>query len=697
MLQKRLKVGTGLIFTLVCLTLFALSNVVYADSVDGVDAVSSEEGSVMESTTASEVSLPVQEDLTEEVLPEESVEETTERETEIIEQEINDQVDEPVSAEEGNNPDGELLETDSHNEGWKSENGSWYYYRNGKKLVNGWYVLKDFNGKEFKERLNIHGQAIDQIFEENGEFYYSQAGPLKGYYTGWLKANGFWYYYQPTGARATGWQLIKGEWYYFRDTGTMLEDTWAWVPIKDGKKYVWKYFNANGENVLQYFHSGGYRWLSQPGSQDGYVEGWYEMNDYTYYFREGSGTAAYGWQFIDDSWYYIRQSGTRIDGGWGFVPLINNKGAAWKYFEDNGSNLEMHYHENGYSYLSTAGPYEGYVRGWNTDEFGITSFYRMGSGSRTYGWQFIDGYWRYFKDSGALMKNAEFYIGDVKYYGDQDGVVWQNDKIITSKDLHYSSDEAVSYDRVSITMLDDGSYRYEYVNPITGLTTEFDPDSNTFLNGELLILDISSYQKPLQMDLDEISKQIDGVILRVGFTGYGTGSSLYYDDHFEYYYEEFTKRGVPIGGYWYSCADTQAEAVREANFMINKLNGKKFALPIYWDTEDAYHQQPLNATELTKVGQAFLDTLEQAGYYGGLYASSSWLRNELRMDEMDTEVWVAHYGVSKPSYTGDYGMWQYTSRGKLAGHDGELDLNLMYKNYMRIIQLLGLNGFHLPL
>ena len=199
------------------------------------------------------------------------------------------------------------------------------------------------------------------------------------------------------------------------------------------------------------------------------------------------------------------------------------------------------------------------------------------------------------------------------------------------------------------------------------------------------------------MDLDEISKQIDGVILRVGFTGYGTGSSLYYDDHFEYYYEEFTKRGVPIGGYWYSCADTQAEAVREANFMINKLNGKKFALPIYWDTEDAYHQQPLNATELTKVGQAFLDTLEQAGYYGGLYASSSWLRNELRMDEMDTEVWVAHYGVSKPSYTGDYGMWQYTSRGKLAGHDGELDLNLMYKNYMRIIQLLGLNGFHLPL
>lgn len=209
------------------------------------------------------------------------------------------------------------------------------------------------------------------------------------------------------------------------------------------------------------------------------------------------------------------------------------------------------------------------------------------------------------------------------------------------------------------------------------------------------VIDISSYQYSRDIDYDKLSEAISGAILRVGFTGYGTGNSYYKDDEFENHYRELKKRGVPIGAYWYSCADTVAEGTAEANACYEMgLKGKTFELPIYWDTEDNYHQRPASSETLTATGRAFCKRLEALGYYVGIYASSSWLYTELNMAALaDIDVWVAHYGVLKPSYTGAYGMWQYTSTGRLPGYNGGLDLNVMYQDYPAIIKKAGLNGF----
>lgn len=209
------------------------------------------------------------------------------------------------------------------------------------------------------------------------------------------------------------------------------------------------------------------------------------------------------------------------------------------------------------------------------------------------------------------------------------------------------------------------------------------------------VIDISAYQHSRDIDYDTLSAAISGAILRVGFTGYGTGNSYYKDDEFENHYRELKKRGVPIGAYWYSCADTVAEGTAEANACYEVgLKGKTFELPIYWDTEDNHHQRPASSETLTTTGRAFCKRLEALGYYVGIYASSSWLYTELNMAALaDIDVWVAHYGVSKPSYTGAYGMWQYTSTGRIPGYNGVLDLNVMYQDYPTIIKKAGLNGF----
>lgn len=209
------------------------------------------------------------------------------------------------------------------------------------------------------------------------------------------------------------------------------------------------------------------------------------------------------------------------------------------------------------------------------------------------------------------------------------------------------------------------------------------------------VIDISAYQHSRDIDYDKLSQAISGAILRVGFTGWGTGNSYHKDAEFENHYRELKKRGVPIGAYWYSCANTVTEGTAEANACYEMgLKGKTFELPIYWDTEDNHHQRPASSETLTATGRAFCKRLEALGYYAGIYASSSWLYTELNMAALaDIDVWVAHYGVSKPSYTGAFGMWQYTSTGRIPGYSGGLDLNVMYHDYPAIIKKAGLNGF----
>lgn len=207
------------------------------------------------------------------------------------------------------------------------------------------------------------------------------------------------------------------------------------------------------------------------------------------------------------------------------------------------------------------------------------------------------------------------------------------------------------------------------------------------------IIDISKYQDPKNINYDLLSKNIDGVILRLGYTGYGTGSSLNKDEHFERHYKEFKKRNIAIGAYYYSCADTEKDGLNEAKFVYDLIKNKEFDLPIYLDVEDEHHQKNQSKNILTKAVDTFLSYLENKGYYVGLYASSSWLNFRLDMNVLSKyTVWVAHYGVSKPSFNGKYDMWQYTSSGRLPGYNYDLDLNYLYKDFS-IIKKSGMNGY----
>ena len=213
-----------------------------------------------------------------------------------------------------------------------------------------------------------------------------------------------------------------------------------------------------------------------------------------------------------------------------------------------------------------------------------------------------------------------------------------------------------------------------------------------------IVIDVSSHQNPAAFNFAELKKHISGAILRVGRTFWGTGNSYGKDEQFEAFYKACKQPGIPVGAYWYSCADTTAEAMAEADKCFEwGLRGKQFELPVYFDTEDEHHQRKAAKGQLTRVAQAFLERLESRGYYVGIYASASWLNSKLDMDTLkDYDVWVAHYGVSKPAYNRPYGLWQYSSTARIAGYNGDLDASYMYRDYPKIIKAAGLNGYPKP-
>ena len=207
-------------------------------------------------------------------------------------------------------------------------------------------------------------------------------------------------------------------------------------------------------------------------------------------------------------------------------------------------------------------------------------------------------------------------------------------------------------------------------------------------------IDISEFQNPNMINYDRISKNIDFVILRAGFTGTATGSTYKKDAHFDRHYEEFKKRNVPIGAYWYSCANTRTKGIAEAQNFIKIIQGKTFDYPLYIDTEDTVHQSKATREDLTRAIEAFCLKMEEAGYYVGIYASQSWFNERLYISDLKRfDFWVANWSTNSRPIADYAGMWQYSSKGKIEGYTGNLDLNNAYKDYPAIMKQAKLNGY----
>ena len=187
------------------------------------------------------------------------------------------------------------------------------------------------------------------------------------------------------------------------------------------------------------------------------------------------------------------------------------------------------------------------------------------------------------------------------------------------------------------------------------------------------------------------------VILRAG---YGKVTSQK-DTKFEEYYAGAKKAGLDVGAYWYSYALNTSEAKQEAEACLAVIKGKQFEYPIWFDMEDADGYKAKNGmpsnSALASICNTFCSEVEKAGYFVGIYASSSWFRNQLKDVSSEYDKWYAAWGdadavLDENEVRSDCRIHQFTSSYSLSGK--RFDRNVVYGfDYPNTIKNAGLNGF----
>lgn len=202
--------------------------------------------------------------------------------------------------------------------------------------------------------------------------------------------------------------------------------------------------------------------------------------------------------------------------------------------------------------------------------------------------------------------------------------------------------------------------------------------------------DISSYQEGIDFNIFNIDT--DFLILRAGFTGWGTGVNYNKDKCFEDFYKKCKENNIPVGCYYYSCANNYDKGVQEALFLYeNCLKGKQFDYPVFIDVEN--EQWQLNNKEgVTNACIGFCRTLEEKGFYVGIYGSDiATFQEKVHIQRLtDFDFWVARYG-KKPQYVKEVSMWQEAE--DYLHYGNKLDRDICYIDYPSIIKNKGFNGY----
>ena len=227
--------------------------------------------------------------------------------------------------------------------GWFEQNGSWYFYENGKAVKDNW--RKDSKGWVY---LGSDGKmATNAITKDSTGYCYVNADGYFEEYNGWKWLSGYWYYLNNGYCITNDWRLDSTGWCYLSADGKMVADGFA----KDSKGIC--YLNNNG------------------------------------YFEEYS-----GWKFVKGGWYYLYKGYCETN-SW----KQDSKG--WCYVGNDGRMLTNSWVEDsvGWCYVGS----NGYciTNSWMQDSHGwcfLDDEGRMATDTfirDSQGWCYIDknGYW----------------------------------------------------------------------------------------------------------------------------------------------------------------------------------------------------------------------------------------------------------------------------------------------------------------
>ncbi len=216
--------------------------------------------------------------------------------------------------------------------------------------------------------------------------------------------------------------------------------------------------------------------------------------------------------------------------------------------------------------------------------------------------------------------------------------------------------------------LDDYTNEQYYLNDLI---------KNYKTSNTMIGIDVSTWQGNINWEKVKNSG-VSFAIIRIGY-GPNKDGKIIMDDQFKNNLKNAKKVGIKVGLYFYSYALSCDEAKKEANWVINKLDGEAIDLPIAfdWESFDDFNSYHINFNDLNKIADSFMKEIEEHNYKSMLYGSCKYLEQVWNLRKYPT--WLAHY-TSNTDYINNYYIWQITSSGKVDGISGNVDLDILYLN-----------------
>ena len=196
------------------------------------------------------------------------------------------------------------------------------------------------------------------------------------------------------------------------------------------------------------------------------------------------------------------------------------------------------------------------------------------------------------------------------------------------------------------------------------------------------IIDLSGWQRPSEINYDILSKNISGAIVRVhggnqitkeNDASFTNGTDKAYKSHII----ELQKRNIPVAVYAYVSAKSVEDMEKAAEAFYNAAS--PYNPSYYWlDVEQK------TMADMNDGVEAFRAKLESLGAKNiGIYIGVYFMKEHSIDTGKFTSVWIPSYGSDSGFYEAtpktdiDYDIHQYTSKGKIAGFDHDLDINVI--------------------
>lgn len=232
-----------------------------------------------------------------------------------------------------------------------------------------------------------------------------------------------------------------------------------------------------------------------------------------------------------------------------------------------------------------------------------------------------------------------------------------------------------------------GRKRRESAIPLETDSTTLD-DAKWVTKDGFLVYDDAGYASVTGIDVSEwvngVDWQqvkdagIDFAILRVGYRGYETARFVF-DNSLHTFLRGCNEVDLPVGVYFVSQAINEAEAVEEAEQVLDNIRGYEITMPVYIDLEGAgetARTKDLTPEEYTQIVNAFCRRIEKEGYRAGVYSNENWIRSHLNWEDLsEWDLWFAKY-TKVPSTDHPFNMWQYSATAVIPGVEKECDLNV---------------------